>query len=113
MPSCDDRGYVTAEAACVVPALVLLVAMLLWGPAALAAQLQCGDAARAGARAVARGEPADTVLAVARTSAPAGAEVRVSRDGSLHRVEVAARAPGPGPLRVRVAAGAVAHAEPQ
>lgn len=107
-----DHGYVTAETACVLPVLVLLLGMLLWGPAALATQLRCGDAARAAARAVARGEPAATARAVARDAAPEGAAVRLTEDGSLHRVRVAAHTPGPGPLAVRVAAEAVAHAEP-
>ncbi|WP_399552632.1 TadE family type IV pilus minor pilin, partial [Streptomyces sp. YIM 98790] len=40
-----------------VPCLVVLLGMVLWGLGAVATQLQCGDAARAGARAAARGEP--------------------------------------------------------
>jgi hypothetical protein len=104
---------VTAEAAVAVPALVLLLGMLLWGLGAVAAQTRCGDAARAGARAAARGEPAAAVVAAARSAAPGGAEVRTDREGELYRVRVTARAPGPGPLAVRVAAEAVARAEPE
>ncbi|TDC22577.1 hypothetical protein E1265_15305 [Streptomyces sp. 8K308] len=107
-----DRGFVTAESALAVPALLLLLGMLLWGLGAVALQLRCGDAARAGARAVARGEPAAEVTAVARAAAPGGAEVRIERDGGLHRVVVTVGAPGPGPLALPVSGEAVARAEP-
>jgi hypothetical protein len=93
-----------------IPALVAVVAMLLWGVAAGMTQQQVGDAARAGARAVARGEPPQTVRTLVLEVAPPGAEVRVSREGGLHRVRVAAGAPGP--WRLRLVAEGVAHAEP-
>lgn len=116
MPSRDprrnDRGYVTVEAALAVPALVLLLGMLLWGLGAVGVQLRCADAARAGARAAARGEAAATVREVAEAAAPEGAVVRVVRDGPLLRVRIEARTLGPGPLAVRVAREAVARAEP-
>src|SRR4051812_45433686 len=86
-----DGGYVTAEAAVVIPSLVLLTAMLLWGLAAAAAQIRCVDAARAGARAAARDEPEGAVLAAARSAAPAGAGVAVRRGGGLVRVTVETR----------------------
>ncbi|MFE0578162.1 TadE family type IV pilus minor pilin, partial [Streptomyces sp. NPDC058874] len=44
-----DRGYVTAEAALVIPALVLFAASLVWALMAAAGQIRCVDAARAGA----------------------------------------------------------------
>ncbi|RKN43055.1 TadE family type IV pilus minor pilin [Streptomyces hoynatensis] len=106
-----DRGYVTAEAALAVPALVLLLGMLLWGLAAVTVQLRCSDAARAGARAAARGEEAAAVADVARSAAPGGAVVRVEREGGLYRVRVTARTLGPGPLALRLGGEAVAHAE--
>jgi Flp pilus assembly protein TadG len=108
-----DRGYVTAETAVVVPCLVLLLGMLLWGLGAVGVQLRCGDAARAGARAAARGEAIAVAVDVARAAAPAGADVRVVRDGGLYRVRVEARTLGPGPLAVRVTREAVARAEPE
>ncbi|WUD74108.1 hypothetical protein OG937_21645 [Streptomyces sp. NBC_00510] len=86
-----DAGYVTAEAAVVIPSLVFLTALLLWGLAAAAAQIRCVDAARAGARAAAREEPDGAVLRAARTAAPAGAAVSVRRGGDLVRVTVEAR----------------------
>lgn len=107
-----QRGYVTAETAVVIPSLVLLVGALLWCLGAVAVQLQCADAARAGARAVARGEPPGEVRAIVGSAAPSGAGLHVTRLDGLHLVRVEARALGPGPLAVRVSAEAVAHAEP-
>ena len=58
-----DRGFVTAEAAVVLSVLVAFAMALVWGLLAAAAQIQCVDAARAGARAAARQEPDDAVRA--------------------------------------------------
>lgn len=93
-----DGGYVTAEAAVVLPTLALFTTMLLWGVMAAAAQIQCVDAARAGARAAARSEPVAQVRAAALSAAPPGAEVALERSGDLVRVRVTARSLGPGPL---------------
>jgi hypothetical protein len=106
-----DAGYVTAETATVVPSLVLLVAMLLWGLGAAAGTIRCVDGARAGARAAARGETPAAALEAARSAAPQGAEVELTRDGELVRVRVAARTTGPGPLSLPLEAEAVALAE--
>lgn len=106
-----DRGSVTAEAAVAVPALVIFVLSLVWALTAVAAQIQCVDAARAGARAAARSEPAATTLTVARSAAPEGARVTLRREGDLWRVRVEAPAPGPGGLGLTLSAEAVAHAE--
>lgn len=86
-----ERGSVTAEAAVVLPVLVLVLALLVTGARVIAAQLACQDAARVGARTAARGEPADEVLRQTRAVAPRGAEVRVERGGDLVRVRVSAR----------------------
>ncbi|MFI8343063.1 TadE family type IV pilus minor pilin [Streptomyces sp. NPDC085639] len=107
----SDRGYVTAEAALVIPALVLFAALLVWALMAAAAQIRCVDAARAGARAAARSEPVEVAEAAARAAAPQGARVELERVGDLWRVRVAAPAPGPGGLPVRLGAQAVALAE--
>ncbi|MFI8391209.1 TadE family type IV pilus minor pilin [Streptomyces sp. NPDC085540] len=107
----SDRGYVTAEAALVIPALVLFAALLVWALMAAAAQIRCVDAARAGARAAARSEPVEVAEAAAREAAPPGARVELERTGDLWRVRVAAKAPGPGGLQVRLGAQAVALAE--
>ncbi|WP_016906404.1 TadE family type IV pilus minor pilin [Streptomyces xiaopingdaonensis] len=101
----------TAEAALVLPALVIVAAVLLWGLMAAAAQIRCVDAARAGARAAARGEADDGVRKAVRTAAPAGAVVETAREGELLRVRVKAKSAGPGPLAVELGADAVALAE--
>ncbi|MEU4729508.1 TadE family type IV pilus minor pilin [Streptomyces sp. NPDC023588] len=106
-----DRGYVTAEAALVIPALVLFAALLVWALMAAAAQIRCVDAARAGARAASRSEPTEVAVAAARAAAPPGARVELERVGDLWQVRVAAPAPGPNGLPVRLGARAVALAE--
>ncbi|SEG94524.1 hypothetical protein SAMN05216223_13060 [Actinacidiphila yanglinensis] len=88
-----DRGYVTAEAAVVIPTLVALAGLLVWGLMAAAAQIRCVDAARAGARAAARSESGADVVRVTRAAAPEGAEVRVTRGGGLVRVRVTVARP--------------------
>ncbi len=106
-----DAGYVTAETAVVVPSLVLLVGMLLWGLTSAAALIECVDAARAGARAAARGEPEQGVLRAARSVAPPGARARLMKKDDLVRVTVTGRSAGPGPLSLPLHAEAVALAE--
>jgi hypothetical protein len=98
---------VTAEAAVVIPALVLLMAGLLWGLMAAVLRIQCVDAARAGARAAARGEPVPKVEGAVRSAAP-GAHTQVAREGELVRVVVRARTAGPGPLTLELKSEAVA-----
>ncbi|WP_328300058.1 pilus assembly protein [Streptomyces sp. NBC_00435] len=107
----SDRGYVTAEAAVVIPALVLFAALLVWALMAAAAQIRCVDAARAGARAAARSEPAEAAVEAAEAAAPAGARVDLSRTGDLWQVRVSAPAPGPAALPIRLTAAASALAE--
>ncbi|NGO67124.1 TadE family type IV pilus minor pilin [Streptomyces boncukensis] len=101
----------TAEAAVVIPALVLLAAMLMWGVMASAARIQCVDGARAGARAAARGESPEGVRAAVRSAAPDGARTETRREGDLVRVTVRARTAGPGPLSVGLTEQAVALRE--
>ncbi|MFD8420546.1 TadE family type IV pilus minor pilin [Streptomyces sp. NPDC059668] len=106
-----DRGFVTAEAAVVLPSLVLVGMALVWALLAASAQIRCVDAARAGARSAARQDPPETVLATARRAAPDGARVTVSRTGDLVRVEVTASAPGPDALSLELSDVAVALSE--
>ncbi len=94
----DDAGMVTAETAVVLPALVLVLALLVGGVHTLGAQLACQDAARVAARAAARGESAAEVARLAQSVAPAGARVRVAGESGLVRVEVTATVRFPGPL---------------
>ncbi|WP_306318533.1 MULTISPECIES: TadE family type IV pilus minor pilin [unclassified Streptomyces] len=106
-----DRGFVTAEAAVALPVLVVFTMALIWAVLAASAQIRCVDAARAGARAVARQEPTGAAVAVAREAAPKGARIAVGREGDLVRVTVRFRSVGPGPLGVDLGAQAVAAAE--
>jgi hypothetical protein len=91
--ACGDQGYVTAETAMVVPVLVILTGLLVWGMTAAAAEVRCVDAARAGAREAARSEAPADVLRAARAAAPAGAQVSVQRDGDMVQVRVTVPAP--------------------
>ena len=81
----------TAEFAVVLPAVVLVLA-LSWGAMGLAwDQIRCVDAARAGARAAARGDSSRAVMQVAGRAAPSGAKVSVEPQGDLVRVSVVSR----------------------
>lgn len=106
-----DRGAVTAEAAMVLPALVALALVLVWGLVAAADQIRCVDAARAGARAAARSEPESAVRDAARTAAPSRARVTVRREGGLWYVRVEAPTVGPRALALTLSAEAAAMAE--
>ncbi|MFD3483645.1 TadE family type IV pilus minor pilin [Streptomyces sp. NPDC058665] len=94
-----------------VPALVVFVAALLWALTAASAQIQCVDAARAGARAAARSEPRAAAVEAARSAAPEGARVTLGRSDDLWRVRVEAPTPGPHGIALTLAAEAVAPAE--
>jgi hypothetical protein len=109
--SSSERGSVTAEAALAIPALVLFSIGLVWALMAASAQIQCVDAARAGARAAARQEPEAAVLEVARSAAPPDAKIVLGAEGDLVRVGVEAPMPGPGSLALNLRAEAVALAE--
>lgn len=101
----------TAESAVVLPVLVVFTMALVWGLLVMAAQIQCVDAARTGARAAARQDPADAVLEVTRATAPRGAEVTISREGDQVRVVVVAKPPALRGLPFEVREEAVAAAE--
>jgi hypothetical protein len=102
---------VTAEAAVVLCVLVAFTMALVWGLLVVAAQIQCVDAARTGARAAARQDPADAVVTVTREAAPRGARVSVEHVGDQVRVTVTARPPMLGGLPFEVREQAVALAE--
>ncbi|MFI0966119.1 TadE family type IV pilus minor pilin [Streptomyces sp. NPDC021080] len=106
-----DGGFVTAEAAVVLPSLVLVGMALVWALLAASAQIQCVDAARAGARSAARQDPPEVVLATALRAAPPGATVTVGREDDLVRVTVGAKTPGPAALSLELKDEAVALAE--
>lgn len=85
-----ERGMATVEMAVVLPALVLMLAAGLWLVAAAVGQLRCVDAAREGARTLARGDPPILAVARAEAVAPAGGRVRVARESGWVRVTVTA-----------------------
>lgn len=87
-PRDSDRGSVTMETAMVLPSLLLVLAVCLGAVAAASAQLACADAARVGARALARGETEDRARQLAQSAAPETARVQLSDDGELARVTV-------------------------
>ncbi|GEC07117.1 membrane protein [Streptomyces spinoverrucosus] len=107
----SDQGFVTAEAALVLPVLVMFAMGLVWGLLVVAAQIQCVDAARTGARAAARQDPHDAVVELTREVAPRGAKVTIGREGDRVRVVVVAKAPGLGRLSYELREEAVAVAE--
>lgn len=92
---------------------MLIVVAGVTAVAVVGAQLRCVGAARDGARAAARGEPAEVVRQVAAAGAPAGARVTVSYQGGRVTVAVSGHAQ---PVRllpaVEVAARAVGQLEP-
>ncbi len=88
------RGAVTAEFAVALPAVLLLLALLLAGSAAGVTQLRLEEAARAGARALARGEDAAAVGAIVRRLAGDSAASAVAFDGDWLSVTVSGRVPG-------------------
>lgn len=107
----SDRGFVTAESAVVLPVLVMFAMALVWGLLVVAAQIQCVDAARTGARAAARQDPVDAVIEVTREAAPRGATVTAGREGDEVRVVVVAKPPVLRGLPFEVREEAVASAE--
>lgn len=91
----NSRGAVTAEFAVALPAVLLLLAMLLAGSAAGITQLRLEDAARAGARALARGEDPAAVNGIVRKLAGPSASSAVVPGGEWMSVTVSDRAAGP------------------
>ncbi|MFJ5698590.1 TadE family type IV pilus minor pilin [Arthrobacter sp. NPDC093139] len=91
----DSRGAVTAEFAVALPAVLMLLVMLLAGSAAGITQLRLEEAARAGARALARGEEPATIDGIVRKLAGASATSVVVSDGEWLSVTVTDRAAGP------------------
>ncbi|MFJ6357845.1 TadE family type IV pilus minor pilin [Pseudarthrobacter oxydans] len=91
----ESCGAVTAEFAITLPAVLLLLAMLLAGASAGVTQLRLEEGARAGARALARGDDSATVERIVRTLAGGSASAAVSADGEWLHVTVTDRVGGP------------------
>ncbi len=91
----NSRGTVTAEFAVALPAVIFLLALLLAGSAAGITQLRIEEAARAGARSLARGDSAATVQGTVSRLAGDGALSTVDADGDWLKVTVTAPVGGP------------------
>lgn len=72
----------------VLPALLLVLAIALGAIGAAAAQLACADAARIGARALARGEQLERARVLTLDAAPGGAHVEFTTEDGMARVVV-------------------------
>lgn len=99
-----DRGTVTAEIAVALPCLALTLGIALACVQAAAAHLECVDAARAGARALARGHDEAAVRSLVSRVGPRGATTELSSAAGFAHVSVTAPVrvfPGlPPPFRV-------------
>jgi len=107
-------GSVTAETAVVLPALMVVLAAALWAIQAVGVQLECVDAARAAARAAARGEPLDKVRELVQSATRPNAQVDISRNPASTRVKISVEvrpAWGGSLPAVQVAASATADTE--
>lgn len=91
----ESCGAVTAEFAVTLPAVLLLLAMLLSGASAGVTQLRLEEGARAGARALARGEDSAAVERIVHTLTGGSASSAVSADGEWLDVTVTGRVGGP------------------
>lgn len=107
----NERGAVTVELAVGLPAVVLVLAAVLTLAAASTAQMRAQDAARAGARALAIGEPDAVVAAAVTRVGGAEAQLTVTRDGEWVHVTVTRPVAGEG-VPLRASGSAVAWAEP-
>ncbi|MDO5698125.1 MAG: TadE family type IV pilus minor pilin [Dermatophilus congolensis] len=106
-----DSGFVTAELAVALPAVVLVLVFAVAVLGLVLDQIRCVDAARLAARAVARGDTTSAVVTLAREAAPEGARVDVKK-GPPVRVEVVAPPRKPWlPDAVRARAVATAPSE--
>ncbi|MBT8162160.1 pilus assembly protein [Arthrobacter sp. GN70] len=90
-----DLGAVTAEFAVTLPAVLLLLALLLAGSSAGITQLRLEEAAKAGARALARGDGNAAVEGIVRKLAGDAASTIVAEDGGWIVVTVSAKVAGP------------------
>ena len=105
---------VTAETAIVLPVLLLVLAGAVAAVTAVGGQLRCVDAAREGALAAARGEPAAVVETLVSRIAPDGATTVISVGSEDVTVTVTARMAPLGAVRLplTLSATAVARREP-
>ncbi len=101
----------TAELAVAIPALLAVLSLCLGALSIGVDQVRCVDAARLGARALARGEPEVTVRELAGRAAPPGARVTLARGVTEVRVAISAPAAVPGLPGLAASAESVALRE--
>lgn len=89
-----SRGSVTAELAVVLPAVTALLALLLLSVSAGMLQLRLEDGARAGARALARGDSSSQVLEIVARVAGNRVAVSLGQQGGYATVTVEGRVDG-------------------
>jgi Flp pilus assembly protein TadG len=92
-----ERGSVTAEFAVALPAVVVVLAFLLAGAAAGAAQLNLEKAAQAAVRQLGRGETQAAAAHTVRSIAGADTVLAADSSGGWVTVRVTASVPGPWP----------------
>lgn len=92
----DERGAVTAEAAVVIPVLLLLTLGMAWLVDLGVVHARAVDAAREAARVVARGESAADAVALGRRVAGRGSSVGVRTGSGVVSVRVSRTVRGPG-----------------
>jgi hypothetical protein len=93
-----EGGAVTAEAAAVLPVLLLVTLLMVWLLSVATAQVRVVDAAREAARQAARGESDAVAVGHGARVAPAGATLSVARGSAEIRVTAVAEVRGPGGL---------------
>lgn len=89
----DDRGAATAEFAMLMPALVLLIALIAGAGTIGLTQLRAHDAARSAAREAARGEPEREIRSSVEERAGEGAAIDIRHEGGFTTVEVSVPLP--------------------
>ncbi len=104
----------TAELAVGIMSVVVVLAMMLFAVGVGIAHVRTQEAARAGARAAARGDSPGAVRAVARSAMP-GSKVSVSRGDERVKVKVvsAVKLPFFGARSLDVSSSSVAEVEPR
>ena len=112
-----ERGAVTAELAIALPVLFSLLLLGVWSIGLVVLNIQCIDAARDVARAVARGEPPDQAKAIGHRTIPSGT-ITITREASDIHVTVTATPTHNPPLLTlltptRLTATATLQAEPE
>lgn len=107
-----EAGFVTAEFAACLPAVVLFLLLGMFAVSVAGAQLRCVDAAREAALAASRGE---TATATALKYAPPNAQLRLTPTQDQVRAEVTAEVSPYGDFipPIHLTANATAAVEPE